>query len=238
MTPNLPNVLITGGGSGIGLALARKFHAAGQMPILVGRRETLLREVAATLPGAHIHATDITCANARSELVARYPHITTLIHSAGIQENCPFHTQSEPAICQELASNLQAPILLTHAFLPHLLEKPAANIVFITSALALVPKESAAIYCASKAALHSFAQTLRWQLEETPVRVIDLMPPLVDTAMTAGRGHGKISAEALTEAFWQRFTRGDSHIRVGKSRWLARIQRLSPALAARLMRKS
>lgn len=238
MKSNLPSVLITGGGSGIGLALARKFHATGQMPILVGRRETVLREAAATLPGARIHVADITCAKARSELAAQYPHITTLIHSAGIQHNSPFHAQSEPAICQELATNLQAPILLTHAFLPHLLQKRAANIVFITSALALVPKESAAIYCAGKAALHSFAQTLRWQLENTPVRVIDLMPPLVETAMTAGRGHGKISAETLAEAFWQGFMRQDGHICVGKSRWLARIRRISPTLAARLMRKS
>ncbi|MDO5091268.1 MAG: SDR family NAD(P)-dependent oxidoreductase [Cardiobacteriaceae bacterium] len=233
-----PDILITGGGSGIGLALARRYHQAGHIPLLVGRRTHLLEKAAAELPGAHIHIADITSPDARAALVAKYPHITTLIHSAAIQHNGDFARQSTDAIERELATNLLAPIHLSHAYLPHLRQQPQATIVFITSALALVPKENAALYCASKAALHSLAQTLAWQLEQTNIRIIDLMPPLVDTAMTAGRGHGKISPDTVADAYWQALERGKNHIAVGKARWLGIIRRLSPALATRLLRKS
>lgn len=230
-------VLITGGASGIGLALARRFHAAGNAVVLVGRRADALAEAARALPGVQTEVADITQAADRERLLHAHGHITILINNAGIQLNRPLREQSEADIRRELDTNLTAPVLLTHAFLPALLRQPQAAIVNVSSGLALVPKEAASIYCATKAALHSFSQTLRWQLEGTPVQVFELMPPLVDTAMTEGRGTGKISPDALADEFWHAFAQGRHEVLVGKTKLLGLINRLSPTLAQRIMRK-
>ncbi|WP_347484350.1 SDR family NAD(P)-dependent oxidoreductase [Vandammella animalimorsus] len=230
-------VLITGGASGIGLALAKRFHAAGNPVVLAGRRADALVEAARLLPGAQTAVADITQPADRARLLQAHGDISILINNAGIQINRPLQEQTEADIRHELETNLAAPVLLTHAFLPALLRQPQAAIVNVSSGLALVPKEAASIYCASKAALHSFSQTLRWQLEGTPVQVFELLPPLVDTAMTQGRGKGKISPDALAAEFWRAFAADRHEVLGGKTRLLALIQRLSPALAQRIMRK-
>lgn len=231
-------VLITGAGSGIGLALAKKFHAAGNQLILVGRRAAALQSAAEQLPGACIYPADIRESEQRTALLQRHPHISILVNNAAIQRNSPLRDQSAADIRDELETNLLAPILLTHAYLPHLMQQSEAAIINITSGLALVPKASASIYCASKAGLHSFSQSLRWQLTGSDVKVFEILPPLVDTAMTAGRGKGKISPDALADRFWHAFTHNRYHIPIGKTRVLSVIQRLSPALAARIMRNA
>ncbi|OSI17056.1 short-chain dehydrogenase [Neisseria dentiae] len=237
MTPDPHTVLITGGASGIGFALAQKFHAVGNRVILAGRRSEALQQAAERLPGALAETADITRAQDRAALVQKYPDLNILVNNAGIQLNSPLAEQSEADITHELCVNLTAPILLTHAFLPMLLKQPHGAVVNVSSGLAIVPKEAASVYCASKAALHSFSQTLRWQLEHTGVKVFELMPPLVDTAMTAGRGKGKISPEALAEEFWQAFLADKYEIMGGKTKLLYRINRLFPKLAERIMRK-
>ncbi|WP_373741240.1 SDR family oxidoreductase [Neisseria sp.] len=233
----LHTALITGGGSGIGLALARRFHAAGHRVILVGRRAEVLQKAAAELSGARYETADITLREDRERLLRNHPDVSVLVNNAGIQLNQPFAAQSEADIRHELDTNLLAPVLLTHAFLPQLTAQPNGAVVNITSGLALVPKEAAALYCAGKAALHSFSQTLRWQLEGTSVRVYELMPPLVDTAMTHGRGKGKISPDALAEEFWHAFTREKYEIMGGKTKLLHLINRIAPGLAQKIMRK-
>ncbi|WP_343292372.1 SDR family NAD(P)-dependent oxidoreductase [Vandammella animalimorsus] len=230
-------VLITGGASGIGLALAKRFHAAGNPVVLAGRRADALAEAARALPGVQTAVADITQPADRARLLQAHGDISILVNNAGIQINRPLLEQSPADIRHELETNLAAPVLLTHAFLPALLRQPQAAIVNVSSGLALVPKEAASIYCASKAALHSFSQTLRWQLEGTPVQVFELLPPLVDTAMTQGRGKGKISPDALAAEFWRAFAADRHEVLGGKTRLLALIQRLSPALAQRIMRK-
>lgn len=237
MTPDRHTVLITGGATGIGFALAQKFHAAGNRVILAGRRSETLRQAAERLDGITTETADITQEQDRAVLVAKYPDLTVLVNNAGIQLNSPFADQSEGDIIRELDINFTAPMLLTHAFLPILRNKPHSAVVNVSSGLALVPKEAASVYCASKAALHSFSQTLRWQLEHTGVKVFELMPPLVDTAMTEGRGKGKISPEALAEEFWRAFLSDKYEIMGGKTKLLYRINRLFPKLAQRIMRK-
>ena len=231
-------VLITGGATGIGLALAKAFHARGNRIILVGRRAGKLENAARMLGGACICCADITQDTDRAQLVVQYPDTTILINNAGIQNNGAFSAQSPDDIEQELNTNLTAPILLTHAFLPHLARQPEAAVINVTSGLALVPKENAAVYGATKAALRNFTQSLRWQLESTSVRVFELVPPLVESAMTQGRGTGKISPEALADIFWQAFERDVYDILAGKSRLLAWINRLAPKTAQRIMRKA
>lgn len=106
----------------------------------------------------------------------------------------------------------------------------------MTSALALVPKRSAPVYCATKAALRSFTRSLRCQLAGTPVRVVEVLPPLVDTAMTAGRGRGKLAPDVVARAIVRSLEGGGDEVRIGKTKWLFAAHRLSPALAGRLMR--
>jgi uncharacterized oxidoreductase len=236
MNPEGQRVLITGGATGIGLAIARRFHAAGNHVILVGRSEAALAQAVAALPGAESCAADLALAADRARLVERFGDITVLVNNAGIQTNKPIADCSPAEIEHELNVNFLAPVLLARALLPSLLGQPSSAIVNVTSGLAIVPKEVAAIYCASKSALHSFSRTLRWQLEGTGVRVFEVLPPLVDTAMTAGRGKGKISPDRLAEEFWAGFTTDRYEMLIGKTKLLSWVNRLAPAIAERIMR--
>jgi uncharacterized oxidoreductase len=230
-------VLITGGATGIGFALAQKFHSAGNRVILVGRSAEALAQAQSALPAVEIYAADISLADARERLVAQFPDVSVLVNNAGVQVNTRIENASPQEIERELNINFLAPVLLTRTYLPLLMQQPTAAIVNVTSGLALVPKEVAAIYCASKAALHSFSKALRWQLEPSNVRVFEVLPPLVDTAMTAGRGKGKISAAQLADEFWQGFKADRYEMLIGKAKLLALINRIAPAVAEKIMRR-
>jgi uncharacterized oxidoreductase len=236
MNPTQLTVLITGGATGIGFALAEKFHSAGSRVILVGRSEAALAKATSALPGAQACVADISLAQDRETLVAQFPDISVLINNAGIQINKPIADCAPAEIEHELSVNFLAPVLLTRAFLPLLVQQPTAAIVNVSSGLALVPKEVAAMYCASKAALHSFSITLRWQLESSTVRVFEVIPPLVDTAMTAGRGKGKITSAQLAQEFWEGFKADRYEMLIGKTKLLSLVNRLAPSLAQKIMR--
>ena len=229
-------VLITGGASGIGLALARKFHAAGNRVIVAGRSEDRLTAAAAALPGLKTCAADISLAEDRERLARTFGDVSVLVNNAGIQVIAPFLETTPAQIEREFAVNLLAPVLLTRAFLPGLLTRPAAAVVNVSSGLALVPKQTASVYCASKAGVHSFSKTLRWQLEGTSVRVFDVLPSVVDTAMTAGRGRAKISPERLAEEFWKGFSNDRFEMRIGLVKLFAQLHRIAPSLVERLIR--
>ena len=237
MNPTQQTALITGGATGIGFALAKKFHSAGNRVILVGRSEDALLRATQALPGAEACSADISNADDRERLVSRYPDVTVLVNNAGIQINKAITDSSAAEIEQELNVNFLAPVLLSRAFLSLLLQKPSAAIVNISFGLALAPKELAAMYCASKAALHSFSKTLRWQLDGTGVRVFEVLPALVETAMTTGRGKGKISAARLAEEFWQGFQADRYEMLIGKTKLLAAVHRIAPSIAEKVMRR-
>jgi uncharacterized oxidoreductase len=230
-------VLITGGAKGIGLALAKQFHAAGNRVVLIGRDPAALLAAEQSLAGAQTRVADVANAADRAMLAHEYGDVSVLVNNAGIQCNGEFAQMPAAGIENEMNINFLAPALLTHAFLPHLRKHSESAIVNVSSVLALVPKQSASIYCASKAALHSFTRSLRWQLEGTGVRVFELMPPLVDTAMTAGRGKGKISPEALAATFWAGFQADQFELLAGKAKAARLLARLSPSLAERVMRR-
>jgi uncharacterized oxidoreductase len=162
-----------------------------------------------------------------------------LINNAGLQQLLDFREGgvTAEAIEREIATNLTAPIELTRLLLPALRERPEAMILNITSGLAVVPKASAPIYCATKAALRSFSKSLRWQLEGTSVRVVEALPPLVDTAMTTGRGTNKLTATECARLILRGVSRGHREIPVGQTRLLMALSRLSPALAEGVMRR-
>ncbi len=231
-------VLITGGTSGIGLALAKRFLRQGNVVIVTGTNALKAEAVKHDLPAIKFELVDMRDRHALEKLMYRYPDVNILINNASVQYNYEF---ADPAIsptqiATELDINLLSPLHLTKLFLPQLLSRSTSAIINVSSGLGIVPKQSAPVYCASKAALHSFTKALRWQLEGTSVRVFEIIPPLVDTAMTRGRGRGKITPDALVQEFWGNFSNDRYEMRIGKTKFLFVLQRLMPSLAERLMR--
>jgi uncharacterized oxidoreductase len=231
-------VLNTGGTSGIGLALAQRFLAENNQVIVTGTNAAKAKNIQKQLPNIQIELADMRDRAALDRLAGNYRDVNILINNVGIQYNYDF---ADPAISfdkieAELDINLVYHLYLTKKFLPHLLTKQSAAIVNISSGLAIVPKQSAPIYCASKAALHSFTRALRWQLESTTVKVFEIIPPIVDTPMTAGLGRGKISPEALVAEFWTDFARDRYEIRIGKTKLLMILDRIMPTLAEQFIR--
>lgn len=179
-------MLITGGASGIGLALAERFLGRGNHVLLCGRREDKLREVKERLPDLEIRVADLAKETDRHAVldwaVTGFPSLNVLVNNAGVQRYPDFPGGvSWESIREEIAINLDAPIHLTALFLPHLLKQPRAAVVNVTSGPAFVPIARAPVYSATKAGLHSFTRSLRRQLSGTPVEVIEIIPPAVDT---------------------------------------------------------
>lgn len=179
-------VLITGGASGIGLALAERFVAAGSKVLICGRREEKLREAKEKLPGVETRVCDVSIEADRYSLVdwavQAFPSLNVLVNNAGIQLRVSIaETREWDRIREEVAINLEAPVHLSMLLSSHLLVQPASAIVNVTSGLAFMPLARVPVYCATKAALHSFTLSLRHQLAGTPIRVIELIPPAVDT---------------------------------------------------------
>lgn len=238
MRSSAHKVLITGGAKGIGRAFAAKFHSAGNDVTIVGRDHDALKAAQAELPGVETIRADITTREGIDAVAAGAPDTSVLVNNAGVQFTRKFSDLSPEEIECEVSTNLLAPLHLAHRLLPKLLEHDEAAIVNVTSILAIVPKQSAPVYCATKAALRSFSRSLRWQLEGTAVRVVEILPPVVDTAMTAGRGSGKISPNAVADEMWKGYLANEAEIFVGKARMAAFIARLAPRLAERLIRRS
>ncbi|MCU0626605.1 MAG: SDR family NAD(P)-dependent oxidoreductase [Gemmatimonadaceae bacterium] len=243
--------LVTGGTSGVGLALARQLVATGARVAICGRDAARLAAASATLgPRAHAVACDLSAAadcDALMDVAVRaLGGVTLLINNAGVQQALDVRALDTETLAaqarRELAINLEAPLRLARLALPHLeaaarAGAPAA-IVNVTSGLALTPKKTAPIYCASKAALRSLTIALRYQLEDagSAVRVHEAILPIVDTPMTAGRGRSKLSADAAAAAILRGVARGVPEIRVGKVRIFMPLQRALPSVAARLLR--
>lgn len=195
-------ILVTGGGSGIGRALAEAFLALGNEVIIAGRRESLLKEVSEANPGLHYAVLDTSDAAATQrvaeQLIVDYPQLNTVIHCAGIM--C---SESLRAGATELdatvATNLVGPIRLDGLLLPHFLTRPHAAIVTVSSGLAFLPLALTPSYCATKAAVHSYSQSLRYQLKDTAVSVHELAPPYVQTELMGERQANDPHAMPLKE---------------------------------------
>ncbi|MEW2048402.1 SDR family NAD(P)-dependent oxidoreductase [Streptomyces sp. NPDC005476] len=183
-------ILITGGTSGIGLGLALRLHEAGNKVIVAGRRKELLDEITAEHPGIDALVLDVadpdSIARARETVAASHPGLNALVNNAGIQL---LESVLDPAGLQaaedHIATNLLGTIRMTYAFLPLLVGKDDAVVVNVTSALAFVPLPFTPTYSATKAALHSFSESLRIQLAgaDSGVQVIEVVPPAVRTTL-------------------------------------------------------
>jgi uncharacterized oxidoreductase len=190
MTGN--TVLVTGGGTGIGRGLAESLHRLGNQVVIAGRRPEPLQAVAEANPGIQYLSLDQSdAAEVRRfaiELTDHYPELNVVINNAGIQRVEDLTGGGPGTAEQTVAINLLGPIRLTAALLPSLLGKPRAAILNVTSGLAFMPSALTPTYCATKAALHSYTQSLRFQLCETSVQVIEIIPPHVQTALQGERG--------------------------------------------------
>jgi uncharacterized oxidoreductase len=182
-------ILITGGGSGIGRALAEGFHKLGNKVVIAGRRQQVLDETVAANPGMSSIILDIESADGIRSFAARieeeFPQLNAVIHNAGIMrpENLLESTDDLGTIEATITTNLLGPMRLTMALLPLLRKQPKSTIMTVSSGLAFMPLAATPTYCATKAAIHSYSQSLRFQLRETGVEVIELVPPYVQTEL-------------------------------------------------------
>jgi len=183
-------VLVTGASSGIGAGLAARFHARGVRVILAGRDQARLESVAVRHAGTSAVVMDVadpdSVARAMAAVAADTPHLTTLVNNAGIQRMVDFTADElpDPAdIACEIATNLTGLVNVTAAALPLLRRAPRARVVHVGSGLGFVPYAKAPVYSATKAAVHSFAVSLRSQLAASTVQVVEIIPPVVDTPL-------------------------------------------------------
>lgn len=185
-------VLITGGGSGIGRAFAESLHNKGAKVIIAGRRVEVLKEVADANPGMAYEVLDVGDGEAiktfAARLTAAHPDLNVVLNNAGIMkaEDLTADAIDLSVADQIIAINLLGPIRLTAALLPHLKAKASATVVTVSSGLAFVPLAATPTYNATKAAIHSWSQSLRWQLKDTSVKVVEWVPPAVATDLMPG----------------------------------------------------
>jgi short-subunit dehydrogenase involved in D-alanine esterification of teichoic acids len=237
-------VLVTGGNSGIGKAFVARFVAAGAKVIACGRNEATLQALKAAHPGVEAKRCDIASHSERHTLVEwvsqQCGRLDVLVNNAGVMEQVDMLSANvdNAAITREIAINLTAPIMLTRQSLPLLKRGTQPLILMVTSGYALLPARRAPIYSATKAGLRAFTQALRYQLENTGIRVVEVLPPLVDTPVTAAIQKPKMSPEAVVEATLRAIARGQDEVLIGQVRLLPLLMRIAPRYAARLVAKS
>ena len=188
-------ILITGGSSGIGLALTRRFVDRGNVVIITGRRQGALDEVRGALPSVTTFASDSGSNAARirlaSDVALRFPALDVVINNAGIQRAVDLLcTEPWEQTREEIAVNLDGPIHLTSLLLPNLLRQPRAAVINVSSGLAFVPSAGVPVYSATKAALHSYTLSLRHQLRNSSVEVIEIIPPAVHSNLGGSHAFG------------------------------------------------
>lgn len=233
-------ILITGATSGIGRVLAEKFCQLDNEIIALGRNELRLEELAKFDNRITTFKCDISSQSELDRLVAfikqDHEDLNVLINNAGIQYN--YNLLDEAYTLQkienEIRTNLTSPLKLIALLIPVLQNNSNAAIVNVSSGLAIVPKAKAAVYCGTKAAIHIFSKSLRYQLDK--VKVFEIIPPLVNTEMTKGRGKGKISPKKLVDEFIKAFKNNRYEVNIHKVKLLRIIKRISPKIADRIMK--
>lgn len=230
-------VLLTGGSAGIGRELARQLAAKGAKVTLTGR--SIERLDAMRGEGFEAISADLSNAAGVDALIGEWGDrpLDILINNAGqgvdhdFREAVPDASDTDDCIY----ANLNAPIRLTTALVPALRTRPTAAIVNVTSGLAIAPRAGGPVYCATKAALRSYGQAIREQLKGTGIRVIEALPPVVDTQMTAGRGNRKMAPEECARQIVAAIEADRNEANVGMVKVLKAVHSISPAFARKIM---
>jgi len=240
-------ILITGGSAGIGLAFALEFLKLGSEVIVTGRRQDVLDEVRAKHPNLHTVQSDVADPAQIEALAARvkadFPKLDVLMNNAGISlyKNLKAPAADLAGLTTEMNINVGGVIRTTSAFID-VLTANKGTLINTSSALAFVPLPCIPIYCATKAAIHSYTQSLRFQLEETGVEVIEIMPPAVKTDMTAdlpeGDGLTLITTDKLVKQSFASLKAGTLEIHPGQAKLLAFMRRLAPNFINRQLWKA
>lgn len=239
-------VLLTGGSSGLGLALARELVARGNTVVAVGRDPRKLDAARAAVPGLRTLACDVADPAALRQLhetVRReFPALDMLVNNAGVMREIDFCRRPDADdVAHEVDVNLGAIVRLCAWFVPMLMQRPEACVLNVSSGLAFAPFPSAPVYSATKAALHSFTQSLRIQLKPSGVRVVELLPPAIDTPMLTDAMRGAMNGQrmatpaAIAAAALRGLERGVEEITPGDARMLRLLSRLAPSLLLRQM---
>jgi uncharacterized oxidoreductase len=223
-------ILITGGATGIGFGLAEAFVKGGNKVLICGRRKAKLEEAKGKLSQIQVRQCDLTLKEERQSLFNwvkdNHGDLNILVNNAGIAWSHDFKKGASELTGYELEiqTNLVAPIHLSACFIPLLIEKKEAAIINISSGGAFIPIVGVPIYCATKAALHSFSLSLRYQLKDTGVKVFEIVPPIVETELGEGttdasiRGHKGILPSELAAAAIQAFKKNEFEIAIGMAK--------------------
>ena len=234
-------ILITGGTSGIGFELARQLIARGNTVIVTGRDPRNLQEAKSSLPAVHTIQSDASKAEEiealSRQVMAQFPACDTLFNNAGIMRNLNLNDQRPLTdVTRELDLNLNGPVQMVQAFLPHLKSRPNALIVNVSSGLAFIPFPLSPIYSAAKAGMHAFSRCLRVQLRGSKVTVVELAPPGVETKLFRGefaremKDQKGMPVDVLVSKAIASIEAGKTEIRPGLSNVLYLLSRLAPSL--------
>lgn len=241
-------VLITGGTSGIGLELAPQLLGRGNTVIVTGRDQDRLGAATQALAGVHAFRSDVSDPTAIAALheavLSRFPALDTLVNNAGIMRNLRLNDERGlDDVTREIEVNLSGPVRMVQQFLPHLRSRPGALIVNVSSGLAFIPFPVAPVYCAAKAGIHSFTQSLRVQLQGTGVTVVELAPPGVETPLFRGefaeemRGQKAMSVQVLAKRAIAGIEAGKLEIQPGLANMLKAMSRVAPGFMLKQMAK-
>ena len=236
-------IVITGGTSGIGRALVEQLSVCNRL-IVIARPTERLTRLQTLYPQICCYGADLGWQQdidyVGEQIMADHPKLDLIIHNAAMQQQPCFTDPdfSYDRLGEEITLNLTSIGCLTQRFLPCLLHGEESTILMVNSALAFTPKTQSAIYCATKAALDSLTRSLRYQLSDSNVAVLQAYLPLVDTAMTAGRGSGKLSPQEAAREILKGIEFEIADHAIGKARLLRGLMRLSPTLGRLIMRSA
>jgi uncharacterized oxidoreductase len=231
-------VVVTGGTDGIGLHVARQLRERGANVIVVGRDPGRL--AAARDDGFHAIGADLSTREGCDALLAELSGVSidVLVNNAGVGSFYLVDGEMDrEGLDRSIFLNLNAPMHLIAGLLPVLRERPAAAIVNVTSGLAYAPRAGSPVYCATKAGLRSFTQSLRHQLRNSRITVIEALPPVVETRMTAENPHKKMPAPDCAAAIVRAIETDQEEAAIGAAKMLRLVSNVAPAIARRVMIK-
>lgn len=235
-------MLLTGGTSGIGFEMVSRLYSNNKL-IVASSSQQNLDKLQREFPNIQTIVCDLGDFNSVKRLIDKcfenHQDINILINNAAIQYNYDWQTEKDGyyKIEHETRVNFISPMQLIYGLLPLLVSKPNGAIINVSSGLVLAPKKSSPIYCATKAALHNMSKSLRYQLEDTNVKVFEIIPPLVDTAMTKEATGDKLSPKALVDEFMVNFENDILDSFIGGIKELRELQKTSPELVDAILKK-